>query len=260
METLNTTSGDLISVIMPSYNSADTISASIESILSQSYQNWELLITDDGSTDGTLEILSAYAEKDSRIKFFSNSKNSGAAVSRNNSIKHSKGAFLAFLDSDDIWLKNKLQKQLSFMNVTQNNDFSFTSYSLIDENGKHLGKTVDMQGDGLSFSYHDMLRKKATLGCSTVMLRKSSFEDISMPLIRTGQDYALWLKLLKTGKNAYLLNEVLTEYRILPNSISRNKFKKSKRQWQIYREIEKLNFLSAGVCFAFYAWRAVFRR
>jgi teichuronic acid biosynthesis glycosyltransferase TuaG len=105
-----------------------------------------------------------------------------------------------------------------------------------------------------------MLKKRATLGCSTVMLRKSGFEDISMPLIRTGQDYATWLKLLKTGNEAYLLNDVLTSYRIRPNSISRNKFKKAKRQWQIYRELEQLPMLKSLVCFCNYVWRAVFRK
>lgn len=260
MEELKTNENNLVSVIMPSYNSAETISESIESIISQSYQNWELLVTDDCSTDDTVEILTAYAKKDSRIRFFMNPRNSGAAVSRNNSISYSNGTFLAFLDSDDIWLPGKLQRQVDFMNTNRYVDFSFTAYCLINGNGKDLGKTIDLQGENLCFSYRDMLHKKATLGCSTVMLRKSSFEDISMPLIRTGQDYALWLKLLKTGKKAYLLNEVLTEYRILPNSISRNKFKKSKRQWQIYREIERLSLFSAGISFAFYAWRAVFRR
>ena len=105
-----------------------------------------------------------------------------------------------------------------------------------------------------------MLKKKATLGCSTVMLRRNAFDDITMPLLRTGQDYATWLKLLKTGQNAYPLIDVLTQYRILPNSISRNKVKKAKRQWQIYREVEKLSLYKSAVSFCFYAWRAVFRK
>lgn len=251
---------NLVSVIMPSYNSASTIGKSIESIINQTYHDWELLITDDCSTDDTINIATTYAQKDSRIKIFTNEKNSGAAVSRNNSIKHSTGVFLAFLDSDDIWLPHKLENQTNFMSSHEKIVFSFTAYALIDDAGQRIGKTVDMQGEGLHFSYSDMLRKKATLGCSTVMLRKLSFDDISMPLIRTGQDYALWLKLLKTGKDAHLLNQVLTEYRILPNSISRNKFKKCKRQWQIYREIEKLSLPAASISFTFYAWRAVFRR
>lgn len=250
---------DLISIIMPSFNSAGTISETLDSILNQSYPNWELLITDDCSTDNTVSIVEAYAMRDPRIKIFSNSINSGAAVSRNNSIKNASGEYIAFLDSDDLWLPQKLSKQYSFMSE-KNVDFSFTAYELINDSGVRFGKKVDLQGDDLSFDYSDMLRKKATLGCSTVMLRKAAFTDCKMPLIRTGQDYALWLKLLKQGKKAFLLNDVLTQYRILPNSISRNKFKKCKRQWQIYRELENLNFCQSSISFVHYAWRAIFRR
>ncbi|MDK9356974.1 glycosyltransferase family 2 protein [Lelliottia wanjuensis] len=251
---------ELISIIMPSFNSAKTIGDTIDSIVGQSYTNWELLITDDCSTDETIDIVKRYAKKDSRIKLFCNAVNSGAAVSRNNSIENSAGDYLAFLDSDDRWLPNKLNDQLTFMISYPERDFTFTAYELIDISSTKIGKIVDAQGDNLSFDYSDMLRKKATLGCSTVMFRKMAFPDYKMPLIRTGQDYALWLKLLKTGKKAYLINKVLTQYRILPNSISRNKFKKCKRQWQIYRSIEKLNIYQSSVSFAHYAWRAIFRR
>ena len=139
-------------------------------------------------------------------------------------------------------------------------NFSFTAYELIDVNGKKLNKVIDLQGDNVHFSYRDMLLKRATLGCSTVMLKKTSFDDIAMPLIRTGQDYALWLKLLKQGERAYLINEVLMQYKIMPNSISRNKKKKAMRQWQIYRDIESLSFLLSVKYFISYAWRAVFRK
>ena len=250
----------LVSIIMPSYNSALTIGESIESVQSQTYEKWELLITDDCSNDETVEIVRQYAEKDPRIKLFQNKENSGAAVSRNLSLSHSTGEFVAFLDSDDLWLPNKLEKQIDFMLNEKKVDFTFTAYSLIDAFGRHSNKVVDLQGNNLSFTYKDMLRKKATLGCSTVIFKKSAFKDYSMPLIRTGQDYALWLKLLKSGKQVYLLNEVLTYYRILPYSISRNKFKKCKRQWQIYRYIEQLGFIDSLISFLFYAWRAIFRR
>ncbi|MEP9184633.1 glycosyltransferase family 2 protein [Enterobacter ludwigii] len=181
---------DLISIIMPSFNSANTISKSIDSIVNQSYLNWELLITDDCSTDNTASIVSEYATLDLRIKIFNNVTNSGAAVSRNNSIERASGDYIAFLDSDDLWHKDKLKEQLSFMK-DYNLDFSFTAYEMIDEKGIEFGKIVDLQGDNRSFDYYDMLRKKATLGCSTVMLKKSAFSDCNMPLIRTGQDYAL---------------------------------------------------------------------
>jgi teichuronic acid biosynthesis glycosyltransferase TuaG len=215
------------------------------------------LITDDCSDSDTKELLEKLEASDSRIKVFYSAKNCGAAVARNNSILNAHGEFLAFIDSDDLWLPQKLEKQLAFMVAGIN--FSFTAYEVVDQNNASLGKQVDADQSG-SFSYQDMLKKKATLGCSTVMLRRSAFSDISMPLLRTGQDYALWLKLLKTGNQAYVLAESLTRYRIMPNSISRNKVKKAKRQWQIYRQVEVLPLWLSIYCFSLYAWRAVFRR
>jgi len=247
----------MISIITATFNSINEIEATYNSINQQGFNDWEWLITDDCSGDNTYEVLKAIAVKDSRVKIFKNTINSGAAVSRNNSISHANGNFVAFIDSDDLWLPNKLEKQLVFMG--DNIDFSFTAYDLVDEKGDALNQTVDANQSG-TFSYEDMLKKKATLGCSTVMLRRCAFKDINMPLLRTGQDYATWLKLLKTGVNAHLFNEVLTRYRIMPNSISRNKFKKAIRQWQIYRQTEKLNFFDSFVNFGFYAWRAVFRK
>lgn len=245
-----------ISIITATYNSSHEIFATYRSICEQTHKNWEWLITDDCSTDNTFDILTALSEQDSRIRVFQNEVNSGAAVSRNKSISEANGDFIAFIDSDDVWEPNKLQRQIDFMG--EHIDFSFTAYRLIDEVGISLNKTVDAKNTG-AFDYEDMLRKKATLGCSTVMVRRKGFSDLSMPLLRTGQDYATWLKLLKTGKKAHLLNDVLTSYRILPNSISRNKFKKAKRQWQIYREVERLPMIKSAICFCFYAWRATFR-
>lgn len=248
-----------ISIITPTFNSGSTIVETYNSISKQTHENWEWLVTDDCSSDDTINILSSICEKDSRVRVFKNSTNSGAAVTRNNSLSNVSGDFITFIDSDDLWFSSKLEKQLNFMIVNEL-DFTFTAYELVDAQGNPLGKVVDLQGDNFSVNYSDMLKKKATLGCSTVMIKKNAFSDFSMPLIRTGQDYALWLKLLNSGKKAHLLNEILTRYRILPNSISRNKFKKSQRQWNIYREIENLSVLQSAYCFCFYAWRAIFRK
>ena len=247
-----------ISIITPAYNAQNFIASTYESIKSQSHSNWEWLVTDDCSTDDTVKILNDLAKVDNRISVYSNKYNSGAAVSRNNSISQASGTFIAFLDSDDLWYSGKLEKQVAFME-NNNIDFCFTAYELVSETGELLGKRVDTKLK-MPVNYEDMLCKKATLGCSTVMLRRRSFNDISMPLIRTGQDYGLWLKLLKLGGHATPLLEVLTQYRILPNSISRNKFKKAKRQWQIYRKIERLSLIKSLKCFLFYAWRAVFKK
>jgi teichuronic acid biosynthesis glycosyltransferase TuaG len=246
-----------VSIITATYNSELEIIKTYEAIKQQTFTDWEWLVTDDCSKDNTLKILKEIAVSDERVKVFENVINSGAAVSRNNSLNLANGEYIAFIDSDDLWAPSKLEKQLNFM--SNGVDFSFTAYDLIDINGAPLNKTVDLNND-TAFNYEDMLKKKATLGCSTVMVRRNAFIDINMPLLRTGQDYATWLKLLKTGKKAHLLNEVLTSYRIMPNSISRNKIKKAKRQWQIYRKVEKLSFTKSIVCFLFYAWRAVFRK
>jgi len=250
---------ELVSIITASFNSEKYISKTIESVINQSHTNWELLITDDYSTDNTIEIIESYIKNNSRIKIFKSEKNSGAAVARNNSINNSKGKYIAFLDSDDLWEKNKLHEQLHFMK-DNNIQFSFTAYIIIDDNGNSTGKTVDSSQKG-SFSYKDMLAKKATLGCSTVMLTKKTFDGLlNMPILRTGQDYAFWLKLLKnTNHKAHILPITLTQYRINPNSISRNKLKKAKRQWAIYRNNENLNFVKSSYYFYFYMIRAIFR-
>lgn len=247
----------LVSIIMPTFNSKLTIADTLRSVFDQTITNWELIITDDCSTDGTYELLSEMCVNEPRIKLFTNEVNSGAAVSRNNSLSKAKGKFIAFLDSDDLWHPNKLEEQIKFMGDDIN--FSFTAYELISDSGKNLNVHVDAH-QNVPLGYKDMLKKKATLGCSTVILRRDFFPDLTMPLLRTGQDYALWLKILKLGVKAVPYNKVLTRYRIMPGSISRNKFKKSLRQWEIYRRVEGLGFFYSCWCFGFYAWRAVFRR
>lgn len=247
----------LVSIITPTFNAEKFIPIVYKSLMSQTYVNWEWLVTDDCSTDNTYNILESLAKNDHRIKLSKNIVNSGAAITRNVSLTRATGEFIAFIDSDDVWEPEKLEKQVAFMGNSI--DFSFTAYKIISEDGEDLGKSVDTFHSS-PLNYHDMLMKKATLGCSTVMLRRSAIKNYKMPLLRTGQDYAFWLKILKNGINAHPMTEVLTKYRIVSNSISRNKIKKAKRQWQIYREVESLGVLRSMYCFIFYAWRAVFRK
>ncbi|WP_270669792.1 MULTISPECIES: glycosyltransferase family 2 protein [unclassified Aeromonas] len=247
----------LVSIITATFNSQDYILETYESIRNQTLCNWEWLVTDDCSTDKTYEILLKLSANDCRIKVFRNETNSGAAASRNLSVSKASGIYIAYIDSDDLWLGDKLKVQLSFMK--EDIDFSFTAYELIDKNGLPLNKIIDKQEQYI-FDYKGLLKKNATLGCSTVLLRREAFPDLSMPLIRTGQDYATWLKLLKNGTKAYLLPIPLTKYRITPGSISRNKLRKALRQWQIYRGIEKIPTAIAFYYFVHYAWHAVFRR
>jgi len=254
---INNENQKLISIITPSYNAIKFIEETYLSIDKQTYSQWEWLITDDCSNDGTWEYVLSIASKDNRIKPVKNSQNSGAAVSRNNSIARAKGDFIAFLDSDDIWLPEKLSLHIDFMEQQQAN-ISFTPYMLIDESSTDLNQQVDVNKNG-AFSYQDMLIKKATMGCCTVVVRVSAFSDLSMPLIRAGQDYALWLKLLKTEQQAIIFPKVLSQYRIVSNSLSRNKIKKAYKIWQVYRDIEKLNVFKALYVFSHYAIRAFFK-
>ncbi|TMN92353.1 glycosyl transferase family 2 [Pseudoalteromonas phenolica] len=248
-----------ISIITATFNSQDTILETYNSLCAQTFSEWEWLVTDDCSTDSTWSILKKIAANDSRVSLCRNENNSGAAITRNNSLSRINGGYVAFIDSDDIWLPEKLQEQLLFMESNKNVNFSYTAYELIDEDGNSLNRFVDLKTPE-SVNYKDMLMKKATLGCSTVMLRSSTFKDLVMPNYRTGQDYAFWLKLLKCNQNAYLLRRVLTQYRILPNSISRNKLGKAKRQWQIYTECEGISLIESCWYFLNYAFRALFRK
>ncbi len=246
----------LVSIVTATYNSARFIQETYASIASQTIKDWEWIITDDCSTDSTVHIIKSICMNDSRVSFTVNQKNTGAAVSRNTSLSKCKGEFIAFIDSDDLWLPNKLEKQIEFMSMGY--DFTFTGYELINETGNNLNKKIDIKPHS-SIKYKDLLKKKVTLGCSSVMLRRNAFTDIEMPLLRTGQDYALWLKLLRSGAKADLLPAVLMKYRIVSNSISRNKFKKAKRQWEIYREIEGIDAFHSLVYFLHYAVRAIAR-
>ena len=169
-----------VSTITATYNSQNEILATYESIKQQTYNNWEWLVTDDCSTDKTVLFLDELANSDDRINFFKQSVNQGAAVSRNNSLSHVTGEFIAFIDSDDIWLPDKLEKQIAFMDKA-NLDFSFTAYELINEKNERLSQQVDTHLNRF-VTYEDILKKKATLGCSAVMLRRCAFSDISMPL------------------------------------------------------------------------------
>ncbi|WP_431223033.1 glycosyltransferase family 2 protein [Serratia sp. L9] len=247
-----------VSIITPAYNSERFILEAYNSLLEQTHTNWEWLVTDDCSSDNTYKIINEIAKSDKRISLESNLKNSGAAIARNKSLSRASGNFIAFLDSDDKWFPTKLEKQLQFMNE-RNVNFCFTAYTLVDVQGQLKNECVDIKSPE-SVCYSDMLKKRATIGCSTVMLRRCAFEYIEMPDIRTGQDYVLWISLLKTGAEAVKLQEILTMYRIVPGSISRNKLKKALRQWEIYRKIERIGFFRSVWYFTNYGYRAVLRR
>lgn len=245
----------MISIITPAYNCEQFIESTFKSVLSQTMTDWEWLIIEDGSSDRTLSIVQQFAANDPRIQVLQNDKNEGAAKSRNHGLLKAKGEFVAFLDADDIWDSRKLRKQTTFMNSEI--DFSFTSYNIIDELGASNGKCIDSAGPRF-VTYEDMLRKRATIGCSTVMLRRSSIDGMLMPDLRAGQDYAFWLEILKKN-NAYLLPIALTKYRIHSGSLSRNKLMKARQQWRIYRQFQRIPPLRAASYFSSYALQALTR-
>lgn len=227
---------ELVSIIMPSYNTGKFIKESINSVINQTYTNWELIIVDDCSKDNTDEIVNSI--NDNRIIYLKNEKNSGAAISRNKALKEAKGRWIAFLDSDDIWKKDKLEKQIKFM---KENDycFSYTNYIEIDENSNPNGikitgpKKITKTG---MFNY-------CWPGCLTVMYDSNKIGLIQVADIKKNNDYAMWLKVCKKA-NCYLLNEELAMYRKRSGSISNHSYLELiKWHYKLYREAERQNTL-----------------
>ena len=235
----------LVSIIMPSYNSSETISQTIISVLTQTYPNWELLITDDFSKDNSIGIIQGYLEKDERIKLFTLDENSGAGVARNTSIKQAKGHFIAFLDADDIWLPDKLEKQIAFM-LDNAYAFTYTAYQKFDRNGD-----LGVINPPLEVSYNQLLYSNV-IGCLTVIYDTKYIGKQYMPLIRKRQDMGLWLSILKITPKAYCLNEVLAKYRV-DSGMTQNKWGVLKYQWIFYREVVGLNIFKAIGIFFIYA-------
>ncbi|EIV1853677.1 glycosyltransferase family 2 protein [Vibrio vulnificus] len=235
----------LVSVIMPSYNSGKTISESIGSVLQQSYTNWELIIVDDQSTDDTWSIISKYAEEFENIHIYRNKTNSGAGVSRNFAIEQSKGRFVAFLDSDDLWSKEKLSKQISFM-LDNNYPFTYTYYQRFDKYGKR-----GIVGAPKYITY-DKLLYSNVIGCLTAVYDTHYLEKKYMPLIRKRQDMGLWLDILKCVPKAYCLQEVLASYR-MDSGMTANKLTVLSYQWDFYREVVGLSFFRSAFTFGIYA-------
>ncbi|MFP3410366.1 glycosyltransferase family 2 protein [Bacillus sp. SIMBA_074] len=239
-----------VSIITPSYNSLRFIGETIASVRSQSYENWEMLIVDDASTDNSVVIIKEMIEEDSRIRLVSLKENVGAAKARNIAIKKARGRYIAFLDSDDIWLSNKLQTQLLFMEEMKA-AFSYTSYSLIDENGNGLNRNVNVPE---SVDYH-YLAGNTIIGCLTVMIDREKIPCIEMPSVQP-EDTALWLNLLNEGYEAKGIQQVLAKYRIVTNSVSRNKIRAAFRYWKLLRAQKSLNPLQTFFYFSKYAYHA----
>lgn len=229
--TENNTSNYEVSIITPSYNCSSFVAETIESIIAQTFKSWELLITDDCSTDNSTKIISKYCEQDSRIKLFVLTKNSGAGAARNNSIKEAKGRYIAFCDSDDVWLPEKLEKQLLLMKE-KNAAFVYGAYYECNEDLKRE-KIVNVPKE-LSFSEEKHVNQ---VGTATAIYDSQKVDKQYMPLIRKSQDWALWLKVLKICNIGYGLQEPCADYRVRPNSNSSNKRRMIKFHAAVYEDI-----------------------
>ena len=237
---------DLVSIIVPIYNAERFMVDTINTVVNQTYTNWELLLINDCSTDSSKDIASKYLNN--KIKWFDMDKNGGAALARNRGIDEAQGEFICFLDADDLWEEQKLEKQVEFM---KKNNCAF-------ESGQPNGKKVFVPE---KLNYNSAL-KNTTIWTSTVMLdmKQLTKDDIYMPNVRRGQDTATWWKILKKIDYAYGLNEVLSYYRRTASSLSSNKIKALKRTWYLYRNIEQLNILTSLYNFCWYCFNAIKRR
>lgn len=235
----------LVSIITPAYNAAAYIAETIESVFAQTYTNWEMLIVNDCSKDNTAEIVQSYAAKDKRIKLINLEQNSCAAAARNTAIQNAKGMYIAFLDSDDIWKKEKLQKQLNFM---QQNGyaFTFTGYEHFKETKENIQNQVQIPK---SLNYKQAL-KGNQIGCLTVMLDRRQIRNINFTTQKQ-EDYILWLNVLKQGITAYGIQESLALYRTgNTKSISGNKMQSALWTWKVYRESQMLSVVKS----MYYMW------
>lgn len=244
----------LVSVIMPCYNGETHLQEAIDSVIKQSYQHWELIIIDDGSTDASREIVADYAKRDKRILTVDSAGNEGAAVARNKGISLANGQYVAFLDSDDFWATNKLQEQIAYMK-SRDIGFTFTAYQSVDEAGilKKVIKVPEMM------TYQKLLRN-TIIGCLTVMLDRHIVGDVQMPKLRSRQDTATWLGILREGHVAYGIPTVLAYYRVVSGSLSSNKWKMVGANWRMYREEVGLRPLHASYCMIGYMTNAVKKR
>lgn len=247
---------NLISIVVPVYNAEAFIRATIATVQAQTYDEWELLLVDDCSSDSSCELIQLEINKDNRIKLIHQEANQGAANARNRGVLEAQGRYVCFLDADDIWNADKLEKQLKYMNE-KSAGFCFSGYEFADEFGNGLGKIVQVPE---KITYEQAL-KNTTIFTSTVMIDRNivADEDIFMPDIPS-EDTATWWKILKNYGTGYGLNENLVKYRRSTNTLSSNKLVAIKRIWNLYRKQEKLPLIKSLYCMFFWAFRAVARR
>lgn len=235
----------LVSIVMPSFNVAEFIVESINSVIEQTLEDWELIIVDDCSTDNTVSAITPLLS-DPRIILISTQKNVGGAGARNLAVEKARGRYIAFLDSDDLWTSDKLAVQISMMQRF-GWGFCFASYTNINEQGEILSK-IDVP-DRVNFN---SLLRHNYIGCLTAVYDKEIHGKIYMPLVKKRQDFALWLEILKKFEFGYSVNSNLGYYRIRKGSLSRNKLDAIRYYWRVLRNVGNCNVFSAAINLACY--------
>ncbi|MCR8667194.1 glycosyltransferase family 2 protein [Aestuariibaculum sp. M13] len=230
----------LVSIVTPSYNSAKYITETIQSVQKQTYQNWEWMIIDDGSTDNTVALVEVFAKKDTRIKLIPLKFNAGPSKARNIGINKIKGEYMTFLDADDIWFPDFIENSIKTIQSTKI-PFVFSSYKRSDEDLNFIYSDFIVPQ---RVNYYDIL-KSNSISCLTAFLDISVLGKKQMPEIKKRQDMGLWLQYLKEIPFAYGIQEPKAIYRIRKHSLSRNKKRLIKYQWQFYRDVENLSVLSS---------------
>ncbi len=247
----------LISIIVPVYNAGLYIEETIDMVCAQTFQEWELILVDDCSGDNSRELIEhRAAQSGGKIRIIGKSVNEGAAKARNTGIEAARGRYIAFLDADDIWLPDKLEKELAFMKEKQA-AFAFTAYEFGDRNAKGTGKVVHVPP---ALTYKEAL-SRTIIFTTTVLIdtRQISRELILMPDVKS-EDTATWWKILRSGVTAHGLNEVLAIYRRPEKSLSSNKLEAIRRIWNLYRREEKLSLPGSVYHLFFWAMGATLRR
>lgn len=244
-----------VSIITPSFNCSKTILETYESIKKQTFSNWEWIVVDDCSTDGSFEFIKTITNGDNRVVLLKTESNGGAAIARNVGIGESKGRFISFLDADDLWLPNKLELQIAYMK-DQQHELTFTNYRLLYSSGKM--KEFRLKKDVVSYK---MLLASNYLGCLTVIYDSKKLGKVFMPLdCEKREDYGAWLDITKKGILAYRLDESLSIYRIGSTSVSANKFKMLKYQYRVYRRHEKFSVLKSMWFLFLCAFNKIFKK
>lgn len=249
---ITTETEGLISIVMPAYKCERYISKAIESVISQTYTNWELIVVNDDSPDNSAAIAQEYAEKDGRIRIVHQIPNAGCAQSRNLGIDEAKGEYIAFLDSDDVWVATKLEKQINLLKEKEA-QIAYSSYDFIDENDISIKTPFIVEA---ATDYKKMLGRNE-IGCSTVLLEASLLQDYRFQKEYYHEDYVLWMELLSLPVKAVGVTEVLTHYRVISTSRSYDKKNAAKHRWKIYRGALKLSFFESAGVFIKYAVNAL---